>query len=214
MPDLCADDGSRNERAQTTLRTPARGVQTACSRSARWRGRAASASPTLRTWEQRYGYPVARRKPSGHRVYPVASVERLRRISKALAQGHRAREVITASDAGLQALLGTGVAAPPLAASRTIAAGTDTASLLAHVRTLDASALTRALASEWGRLGPLAFLEERVAPLVLAVGEAWATRRIGIRHEHFFSSSSATCCGRCASRSRNVRAGRSSCSAP
>ena len=143
--------------------------------------------PTLRTWEQRYGYPVAHRKPSGHRVYPLASVERLRRISEALAQGHRAREVITASDMGLRALLGTGRAAPPPTASRTSATRADTASMLAHVRTLDALALTHALASEWGRLGPLAFLEERVAPLVSAVGEAWAARRIGIRHEHFFS---------------------------
>ena len=36
---------------------------------------------TLRTWERRYGYPLPERKPSGHRVYPVASVSRLRRIA-------------------------------------------------------------------------------------------------------------------------------------
>jgi hypothetical protein len=29
---------------------------------------------TLRTWETRYGYPIRERKPSGHPVYPLASV--------------------------------------------------------------------------------------------------------------------------------------------
>ena len=35
---------------------------------------------TLRTWESRYGFPAPERKPSGHRVYPVSSIARLRRI--------------------------------------------------------------------------------------------------------------------------------------
>ena len=41
---------------------------------------------TLRTWENRYGYPVPERKPSGHRVYALASVPRLRRIAEALSR--------------------------------------------------------------------------------------------------------------------------------
>src|SRR5262249_58469507 len=62
---------------------------------------------TLRTWERRYGYPVPERKPSGHRVYPVASVSRLRPIAPALASGHRPSEVAAASEAALRALLDT-----------------------------------------------------------------------------------------------------------
>src|SRR5262249_58142579 len=61
---------------------------------------------TLRTWERRYGYPVPERKPSGHRLYPVASVSRLRRIAQALASGHRPSEVVSASESALPALLG------------------------------------------------------------------------------------------------------------
>jgi len=68
---------------------------------------------TLRTWESRYGYPVPERKPSGHRVYPLSSVPRLRRIAQALARGHRAGEVVPASEADLAALLST--TAPPAA---------------------------------------------------------------------------------------------------
>src|SRR5678815_1286064 len=34
---------------------------------------------TIRSWERRYGFPAAGRKPSGHRVYDLATVLRLRR---------------------------------------------------------------------------------------------------------------------------------------
>ena len=49
---------------------------------------------TIRTWERRYGFPVAERKPSGHRVYGVQTAPRLRRIAEAIARGHRAAEVV------------------------------------------------------------------------------------------------------------------------
>jgi len=35
---------------------------------------------TLRTWEGRYGFPVPERRPSGHRVYALSTIPRLRRI--------------------------------------------------------------------------------------------------------------------------------------
>ena len=60
---------------------------------------------TLRTWESRYGFPVPERKPSGHRVYPLSAVPRLRRIAQALALGHRAGQVVAASDGALGQLL-------------------------------------------------------------------------------------------------------------
>ena len=139
---------------------------------------------TLRTWERRYGFPAPCRKPSGHRLYPAGSVGRLRRIAAALALGHRAGQVVCASDDDLGVLLGvhTTVHVPhvppgPCQASE----------LLELVSRFDADALVRRLNAEWGRLGPLAFLEERVAPLVCAVGEAWACGRLQIRHEHFLS---------------------------
>jgi DNA-binding transcriptional MerR regulator len=53
---------------------------------------------TLRTWEHRYGFPAPERRPSGHRVYSRAIVPRLRRISEAIARGHRAGQVVSASD--------------------------------------------------------------------------------------------------------------------
>jgi len=140
---------------------------------------------TLRTWERRYGYPVPERKASGHRLYPLDSVPRLRRIAQALAGGHRAREVVAASDAELTALLqsaSTPNSQPPLPPE-----SADTSELVAAIRCFDALGLTRPLLSEWARLGALDFLRHRIAPLVREVGDRWASGDLDIRHEHFVS---------------------------
>lgn len=140
---------------------------------------------TLRTWERRYGYPVPNRKASGHRVYPVSSAPRLRRIAQALARGHRASEVVPASDADLRALE---TASEPVTPARSRPAGESSVSvLLDAVRTFDSEILTRRLLAEWARRGPLEFLTACVAPLVRAVGDAWATRALDVHHEHFLS---------------------------
>ena len=60
---------------------------------------------TIRSWERRYGYPVAERKPSGHRVYSLDAVPRLQLVARALSQGHRAAEVVGASESALESLL-------------------------------------------------------------------------------------------------------------
>ncbi|HET6777890.1 MAG TPA: MerR family transcriptional regulator, partial [Gemmatimonadales bacterium] len=60
---------------------------------------------TIRTWERRYGYPLPERKPSGHRVYPLSTVPRLRRVAQAIARGHRAAEVLPATESALEVLL-------------------------------------------------------------------------------------------------------------
>ncbi|MCS6924290.1 MAG: MerR family transcriptional regulator [Candidatus Binatia bacterium] len=143
---------------------------------------------TLRTWERRYGFPTPERKPSGHRVYSLSSVPRLRRIAEALAQGHRAGEAVTASEADLEALL----AIPPAVATSAPTAlprrdTEEVADLFSLVEAFDAPRLTRVLADEWRRLGPLECLCSRIVPLVRAVGEAWETARLEIRHEHFLS---------------------------
>jgi methanogenic corrinoid protein MtbC1 len=142
---------------------------------------------TIRTWERRYGFPAPVRKPSGHRVYPAASVQRLRRVAEALAQGHRAGEVLRCSEADLGTLLGVATSPPLRLLSAAPAAAIDVPAFLAMVKRFDGESVTRALSAEWGRLGPVAFLDERVGPLVRAVGDAWESGEIEIRHEHFFS---------------------------
>jgi hypothetical protein len=141
---------------------------------------------TLRTWEHRYGFPVPERRPSGHRVYSRAIVPRLRRISEAIARGHRAGQVVSASDNVLALLLASpNVAAAPLPPDVPGAAGVD--DLLNAVRRYDAATLTERLLADWARLGVLSFLAERVGPLLDAVGDGWAAGTLEIRHEHFIS---------------------------
>jgi methanogenic corrinoid protein MtbC1 len=141
---------------------------------------------TLRTWESRYGFPVPERRPSGHRVYALSIVPRLRRIAEALARGHRARQVVPASEADLQQLLGGPRPASP-EVRRDPAASADVAVLLRLVAAFDSDRLTHSLLSAAARLGPLPFLETVVAPLLRAVGEAWAAGDLEVRHEHFVS---------------------------
>ena len=144
---------------------------------------------TLRTWERRYGFPVADRKPSGHRLYPLSTVPRLRLINQALARGHRAAEVVPASEAVLEALLDAvptgpvreaGEVQPILAAQPT--------GLFDAVLAFDAESLKRTFHIEWARRGPLGFLEQVVAPLLGAIGDAWQRGELDVRHEHFASA--------------------------
>ena len=150
---------------------------------------------TLRTWERRYGFPSAERKPSGHRVYPLSTVPRLRRVAQAIARGHRAAQVLPASESVLEALLAT-LPAPPAAASPANRSGphparpatADPTDLFAAVRAFDAEGLRAGFQLDWARLGPLEFLEQRAAPFLTAIGKAWTEGSLDVRHEHFGSS--------------------------
>ena len=138
---------------------------------------------TIRVWQKRYGFPVPQRRPSGHRVYSLADVRRLRRISEALARGHRPGQVVALSEARLDALL-TGTAsmrsAPPPGA-------TPLKPLMNLVRAHDGQALTSALLSDAAALGPIEFLRLRIVPLIELVGDGWERGELGIAHEHSFS---------------------------
>jgi methanogenic corrinoid protein MtbC1 len=163
-------------------------MDTRTATAARWTigavARETGLSPdTLRVWQKRYGFPVPRRKPSGHRLYSEADVRRLRRISEALARGHRPGHVVRMTEPGLESLLVSAArvathAAPARAALRP---------LLPLVKALDGDELTATLLAEAHALGPMEFVVRRVAPLVREVGEAWARGAIGVHHEHLFS---------------------------
>jgi methanogenic corrinoid protein MtbC1 len=142
---------------------------------------------TLRTWESRYGFPRPERKPSGHRVYPLAAVQRLRRIAYALSLGHRAGQVVPASDEALRQLLSASPAPAAPGPAGSPEPASDLAGQLDAVRRFDGETLARALVGEWARLGPVEFLESRVAPLIQAVGDAWERGELEVRHEHFLS---------------------------
>ena len=146
---------------------------------------------TIRSWERRYGFPVAERKPSGHRVYPLSVVPRIQLISKALARGLRAAEVVSASESALESFL---VALPSLARDRATGPGPpqpaplEFTGFLAAIRGFDADLLHRSFQADWARLGSLGFVQHRAAPFLHWVGEAWASGTLDVRHEHFASA--------------------------
>jgi methanogenic corrinoid protein MtbC1 len=150
---------------------------------------------TIRTWERRYGYPLPERKPSGHRVYALSTVPRLRRVAQAIARGHRAAEVLPATEGALEVLLAS---LPPAITERAGASGApgqsgmlmpaDATEVLGWIRGFDAERLKRWFQTDWARLGPLQFLEYRAAAFLRAVGDAWAAKELEVRHEHFASA--------------------------
>lgn len=142
---------------------------------------------TLRTWESRYGYPQPERRDSGQRVYAVASVARLRQAAEAIARGHRARHVLTASDHDLQVLLHCNQPLPTAPAAIPGDTAAEFEALLRAVRAFDGAAVCHLLTAQSGRLGPIQFLEHCLGPLLHAVGERWASGALQIRHEHFLS---------------------------
>jgi len=131
----------------------------------------------LRIWERRYGNPEPIRRPSGHRRYPWEQVVRMRRVSELLARGERAGTVLRLSPEELEARV--------LATEPDADAQPDLSSLLEAVRALRGEDLRRELLSASRELDLLAFLEQRVVPLMHEIGLRWSDGRLEIRHEHF-----------------------------
>ena len=150
---------------------------------------------TLRTWERRYGSPMPVRKPSGHRVYPAAAVEHLRRVGRLLIHGHRPGEILGLSTRELDALLSLSEPAPALVApaAELAPAADDSAAriigrMLRATADLDRQGLLHELRSGWVRLGPLRFLDEVAGAFMVEVGRGWHAGTLEVRHEHFASA--------------------------
>jgi MerR family transcriptional regulator, light-induced transcriptional regulator len=146
--------------------------------------RATGLSPdTLRVWQKRYGFPVPQRRPSGHRLYSLADVRRLRRISEALARGHRPGQIVPLAEPRLESLLGDRTVSRSPEPDRRAALP----SLIELVRAHRGTELTAALLADAERLGPFEFLRARVEPMIAEIGGARTNGELGVRHEHFVS---------------------------
>jgi methanogenic corrinoid protein MtbC1 len=157
---------------------------------------------TLRTWERRYGVPAPERTESGHRRYSMATLAHLRLARAAIQQGHRASTALLASEPELHALLATQGTAPDLVLQADTDRGArrrpshlpdDTSARdtierwLELIKRFDGRSLDRELRASLGAFGALRFLEQRLAPLINALGERWSLSQVGVRHEHFAS---------------------------
>ena len=145
---------------------------------------------TLRAWERRYGFPIPQRDAAGIRGYPRALVDRLALIRRALLAGQRPGRLLAMPLAELDAVL-AGVSAAPAPRGRMHAPSQppvlDLVDGLQALRSGGAEALRHWLTLGLARAGLASFVIDAVAPLTVAVGEAWLDGRIAVYEEHLYN---------------------------
>ncbi|MDD9940568.1 MAG: MerR family transcriptional regulator [Myxococcales bacterium] len=152
---------------------------------------------TLRTWERRYGFPASKRTHSGHRRYPMATIDRLRLVLRAMELGHRPADALAADERSLRQLLvladGASGAEPvgggpaPARDGDSKVAAERLERWFEHVERYEGRALDRELRATWNELGARDFAQHCVSPFLIELGDRWASGRLGVRHEHFAS---------------------------
>lgn len=145
---------------------------------------------TLRTWERRYGFPApVGRIDSGHRRYPLQSVERLRLVVRAIGLGHKPSLVLPASLGALRDLLSLGEIGPParVRAVPRLHGGTFAERCLDCVKRLDGEGLALELDRAWSDIGAMEFLSGCLGPFLRVLGERWERGDVEVGHEHFAS---------------------------
>jgi len=145
---------------------------------------------TLRAWERRYGFPVPRRDAAGVRGYPRALVDRLALIRRALLAGERPGRLLTLPPEQLDDVLAGIAGRVPALVRDGPHAGMpvlDIAESLVALRAGGAEALRHWLTLGLARTGLASFVVDGIAPLTVAVGQAWVDGRIAVYEEHLYS---------------------------
>ena len=145
---------------------------------------------TLRAWERRYGFPVPQRDGSGVRGYPRALVDRLALIRRALLAGERPGRLLALAPAQLDAVLAE-IANRPVGRAPAQPDGhapvLDIDEGLIALRSGGAEALRHWLTLALARTGLGDFVVDGIAPLTVAVGQAWVDGRVAVYEEHLYS---------------------------
>lgn len=144
---------------------------------------------TLRIWERRYGFPAPGRDTAGERAYPLDQIEKLRAIKRLMDAGHRPGRVVPLPMAQLQLLTEQTVDQAPRGAAAATAPSTS-ADLKTHlqlIRQHDMLGLRAALCRLQARMGLAPFVNDVVAPLNIAVGDAWLHGELQLWEEHLYT---------------------------
>lgn len=144
---------------------------------------------TLRVWEKRYGFPVPLRDAAGDRLYPSEQVEQLRLICRLLNAGQRPGKVVGLGKEALQSKVSeltqthaSGTLRPNVLEQEALIE-----SLLSALDSHDQQTLRNELTHAQLRMGMDDFVIDLVAPLTIAVGDAWAKGRFEVFAEHLFT---------------------------
>lgn len=134
---------------------------------------------TLRAWERRYGFPKPLRGSQAERSYPPEQVHKLHLLKRLLDAGHRPGRVVPLEIGELKRLAASAPAAP--------AGALDLQLWLALLGRHDAYALRNALGQALLQMGLERFVTTLVAPLNVAVGDAWMQGRLQVFEEHLYT---------------------------
>lgn len=130
-------------------------------------------------WERRYAFPAPTRDRHGERLYPVRQVEKLRLIKQLMERGHRPGKIVGRSIEDLMAL-----GSPR---STTQLPREDLEMFLKLIKAHELADLRSRLTQELARVGLRNFVVNTIAPLNVAVGNAWMEGRFAVFEEHLYS---------------------------
>lgn len=145
--------------------------------------------PTLRAWEQRYGFLTPTRSENGYRLYGEADVERIRRMRKLCSEG------IAAAEAA-RLVLRDEERETPASAFAVLATEADPtddglgayiSAIFEAVEEFDTLALDRLFRRLAIAAPPIVLVERVITPLLQAVGCAWEEGRFNVAQEHLVS---------------------------
>ena len=137
---------------------------------------------TLRMWERRYGFPRPSRDKFGERLYDAPQIDKLRVIKRLLDAGQRPGKLIGKTLQELSAL-----GAQQTVARQDGGSPGERADLIKLLQSHDSGALEQHLSQLLLRQGLQQFVLHTVAPLNVAVGEAWVRGDLAIFEEHLYA---------------------------
>lgn len=143
---------------------------------------------TLRVWERRYGFPRPSRDALGERQYTHAQLLQLRLVKRLLDMGHRPGKVVGLDLSQLEQLCEQATRLPRPAHARLPHTASELeAEWLLWLQTNQFDALRHALQQHIMRFGLGSTVDQLIAPLCVAVGEAWLRGDLSIFQEHLFT---------------------------
>lgn len=137
----------------------------------------------LRKWEARYRFPAPSRDAHGDRVYSREQVSQLRTIKRLMDGGYRPSKLLGMDEQALAELART----PASGTRGAEAATTAVAEWLKLLKMNQPEHFRSALDRQLQTQGLKHFVEDTMAPLSTAVGEAWSRGELRVFEEHQFA---------------------------
>lgn len=150
------------------------------------------AKDTLRVWERRYGFPTPERDAQGERRYGQDQLVRLRLIKRLMDAGYRPGQLVAQPLQTLQTLPSCPIQARPRSTPTPSADASDFEPWLQCLVAQDTDRLRHELQACLQGQGLAHTVQHLIAPLTVAVGEAWVRGQLNVAHEHLYTETVQT----------------------